>query len=119
MHALITASDGNSGIIVIKTRCRLDPRDLLFQRGRCRWQNPAAVPVVYGTNRLLRSYMIDALLVGVKPVETELITADKEDNHARTHAQGKPGDINEAEHFMTEDIPPGDCEIVFEHESYF
>src|SRR5258708_23275922 len=63
----------------------------------------------------LTSYMIDALLAGVKVVKTELIMADKEDNETRTYAQGKPGDVNDGKCFVAEDIPPGDGEVVPEH----
>jgi hypothetical protein len=119
MYVPVAASDGDIGLIVIKTRCRLDPRDFLFQRGCCWWQHPASVPFVHGTDKLFRSHMIDALLVGVKVVKTELIMADKEDNDARTYAQGKPGDINDGERFVADDIPPGDQEIVFEHGTIF
>jgi hypothetical protein len=63
--------------------------------------------------------MVNALLVGVKVVKTELIMANEEDNDTRTDAQRKSQNINDRERFVADDIPPGDQEIVFEHGTIF
>jgi hypothetical protein len=63
--------------------------------------------------------MVNALLIGVKGIKTELITADQEDNDTRADAQRKSQHVNDREHLVTDDIPPGDLEIVFEHGTIF
>ena len=70
---------------------------------------------VAGAFRQVPHQLINALFIGVEVVETEFVICNRIDGNGGTDTQRQSEGVNYGIGLVSEDIAPGDLEIILEH----
>ena len=64
-------------------------------------------------------YLVKLFAVGMKAIHATFVMDPQQDQQAAGHAKGEAQDIYSRKCFVTDQIAPGDEEIVLDHRKYF